>query len=350
MLSRLEPGAEVLTIGGHLRHHRRARRRPGAHRRRRRLGARDRTRLDPDDRHARRRDRLTLDDGQTSSDRRPSPRSPTRTRATRRHVGRRPPYRCRPPRAGSRSRSSRTTPSCSPTSRWATRTSGRSATPSTGLRHANLTAHIASNILHRLGYDDHVAEVAGVAGFMHDIGNCVSRDSHWISAAFIARDALARLGMPYADIATVMNAVGNHEEDASDPATPAAAAVVLADKADVHHTRVRNPDPLDVRHPRPRELRVEAQFPARRLRVAYAHSRNRDRHHRDSAHGVLRDLPRADAAVPPRRGRPGRGVLAGDKRHEAPLTREESTRRARKAGEWTRSNATTCTSRSSRFS
>ncbi len=113
-----------------------------------------------------------------------------------------------------------------------------------GLRHANLTAHIASNVLHRLGYDDHVAEVAGIAGFMHDIGNCVSRDSHWISAAFIARDALARLGMPYADIATVMNAVGNHEEDASDPATPAAAAVVLADKADVHHTRVRNPDPL----------------------------------------------------------------------------------------------------------
>jgi len=112
-----------------------------------------------------------------------------------------------------------------------------------GLRHANLTAHIASNVLKRLGYDDHVAEVAGVAGFMHDIGNCVARDAHWVSSAFIARDALARLGMPYADIATVMNAVGNHEEDASDPATPAAAAVVLADKADVHHTRVRNPDP-----------------------------------------------------------------------------------------------------------
>ena len=112
-----------------------------------------------------------------------------------------------------------------------------------GLRHANLTAHIASNVLKRLGYDDHVAEVAGVAGFMHDIGNCVARDAHWVSSAFVARDALARLGMPYADIATVMNAVGNHEEDASDPATPAAAAVVLADKADVHHTRVRNPDP-----------------------------------------------------------------------------------------------------------
>ena len=112
-----------------------------------------------------------------------------------------------------------------------------------GLRHANLTAHIASNVLHRLGYDAHDAEIASIAGFMHDIGNCVSRDAHWISSAFIARDALARLGMPYPDIAMVMNAVGNHEEDASDPATLAAAAVVLADKADVHHTRVRNPDP-----------------------------------------------------------------------------------------------------------
>ncbi len=112
-----------------------------------------------------------------------------------------------------------------------------------GLRHANLTAHIASNILRRLGYDDRVAEVAAIAGFMHDIGNCVSRDAHWISSAFLARDALARLGMAYADIAMVMNAVGNHEEDASDPATPAAAAVALADKADVHHTRVRNTDP-----------------------------------------------------------------------------------------------------------
>lgn len=112
-----------------------------------------------------------------------------------------------------------------------------------GLRHANLSAHIASNVLHRLGYSDHDAEVAAIAGFMHDIGNCVSRDAHWISSAMIARDALQRLGMPHADVAMVMNAVGNHEEDASFPATPAAAAVVLADKADVHHTRVRAVDP-----------------------------------------------------------------------------------------------------------
>ncbi|NTW29055.1 MAG: HD domain-containing protein [Coriobacteriia bacterium] len=112
-----------------------------------------------------------------------------------------------------------------------------------GMRHAGLTAHIAGNILRRLGYDDRVAEVASIAGFMHDIGNCVSRSNHWISSAMIARAALTRLGMDYAEIATVMNAVGNHEEDASDPSTAAAAACVIADKADVHQTRVRNADP-----------------------------------------------------------------------------------------------------------
>lgn len=108
-----------------------------------------------------------------------------------------------------------------------------------GMRHANLTAHIAGNILRRLGYDERTAEVAAIAGFIHDVGNCVSRSDHWISSAFIARAALTRLGMDYAEIAMIMNAVGNHEEDASDPATPAAAAVVIADKADVHETRVR---------------------------------------------------------------------------------------------------------------
>ena len=114
-----------------------------------------------------------------------------------------------------------------------------------GMRHANLTAHIAGNILRRLGYDERVAEVAAIAGFLHDIGNCVSRADHWISSAFIAQGALLRLGMDFADVAMIMNAVGNHEEDASDPSTAAAAAVVIADKADVHQSRVRTLDPVD---------------------------------------------------------------------------------------------------------
>ena len=112
-----------------------------------------------------------------------------------------------------------------------------------GLRHANLVAHIAGNIVRRLDYEDRMADLAAIAGFLHDIGNAVSREFHGVSAAMIAKDVLFRLGMDPREIAVVMNAVGNHEEEFGVPISPIAAAAILADKSDVHHTRVRNPDP-----------------------------------------------------------------------------------------------------------
>ncbi|MDP2183443.1 MAG: HD domain-containing protein [Actinomycetota bacterium] len=112
-----------------------------------------------------------------------------------------------------------------------------------GLRHANLVAHIAGNIMRRLEFEERLAELAAISGFIHDIGNCVGRVDHGISAAIMAKDALQRLGMPHREVAIVMNAVGNHEEEYGDPATPVAAAAILADKSDVHHTRVRNAEP-----------------------------------------------------------------------------------------------------------
>ncbi len=112
-----------------------------------------------------------------------------------------------------------------------------------GMRHANLVAHIAGNILRRLGYDEREAELASIAGFLHDIGNCVAREDHGVAAALLAKDALYRLGMEPREVALVMNAVGNHEEESGEPGTAVAAAAVMADKSDVHHTRVRNTDP-----------------------------------------------------------------------------------------------------------
>jgi uncharacterized protein len=113
-----------------------------------------------------------------------------------------------------------------------------------GLRHANLVAHIAGNILRRLGYDERLAELASVAGFMHDIGNSIGREMHGISSALLAKDILYHLGMDATEIARVMNALGNHEEEFGAPANPIGAATIIGDKSDVHHTRVRNPDPV----------------------------------------------------------------------------------------------------------
>ena len=112
-----------------------------------------------------------------------------------------------------------------------------------GFRHANLVAHIAGSILRRLGYDERTVELGEIAGFMHDIGNAISREHHGLSSAIMAQQIMRDLRMDPREIAHVMNALGNHEEEFGTPANPIGAAAIIADKADVHHTRVRNPDP-----------------------------------------------------------------------------------------------------------
>ena len=111
-----------------------------------------------------------------------------------------------------------------------------------GERHVGLVAHIAYNILKRLGHPERECELAAIAGYMHDIGNAVNRDHHAQSSAVMAMQMLTEMGMPDLEIVRVMGAIGNHHENDGDPVSPVAAALIMADKSDVHRTRVRNPD------------------------------------------------------------------------------------------------------------
>lgn len=117
-----------------------------------------------------------------------------------------------------------------------------------GRRHAGLVARIAGDVLAHLDYPPGEIELARIAGFLHDVGNLIHRESHALSGALIAQQGLRRLGMPPADVAQVMAAIGNHEEERGRPVSPVAAAVVLADKADVHRSRVQSPsmDDFDI--------------------------------------------------------------------------------------------------------
>ncbi|HSK90735.1 MAG TPA: HD domain-containing protein [Euzebyales bacterium] len=108
-----------------------------------------------------------------------------------------------------------------------------------GQRHARLVGHIAFNVLTHLGYERRSAELASVAGYLHDVGNVVTRTNHGISSAFLAMDLLRELDVPWSDIAYVMSAVGNHEEQHGESVSEIGAAVILADKSDVHRSRVR---------------------------------------------------------------------------------------------------------------
>lgn len=110
-----------------------------------------------------------------------------------------------------------------------------------GFRHAHLVGTIAHNVLDRLGHDPHEAALAATAGYLHDIGNMATREMHAQVGGVLAYQALRGV-MPPKDLATVVAAVANHEEPAGPQVGPVAAAVILADKADVHRSRVRKAD------------------------------------------------------------------------------------------------------------
>jgi metal-dependent HD superfamily phosphatase/phosphodiesterase len=85
-------------------------------------------------------------------------------------------------------------------------------------------------------------ELAEIAGYVHDIGNVVSRSEHGRVGAALAAPLLFELGMDPSEVATILGAIGNHEDEVGQAVNPVAAALILADKSDVHRSRVRNPD------------------------------------------------------------------------------------------------------------
>ncbi len=108
--------------------------------------------------------------------------------------------------------------------------------------HVEKVAFDAARILTATDHDAHSVELARIAGFMHDIGNLVNRSEHSQSGAVMAFRILDNLKMPAEDIATVVTAIGNHDEGTGVPVNDVSAALILADKADVRRTRVRNSD------------------------------------------------------------------------------------------------------------
>lgn len=108
--------------------------------------------------------------------------------------------------------------------------------------HVVHVAETAGYILKTMGYDDRTIELAKIAGYLHDIGNLVNRRDHSQSGAVMAWSILNDMGCDPAEIATIVTAIGNHDEGTGVPVNAVAAAMILADKADVRRSRVRNTD------------------------------------------------------------------------------------------------------------
>lgn len=110
------------------------------------------------------------------------------------------------------------------------------------IRHVSIVSERAGKILEGLEYDKKRVELAKIAGYLHDIGNCVNRVDHAQSGALLAYGILKEMGMDINDRTEIMTAIGNHDEETGDPVSDISAALILADKSDVHRDRVVDPN------------------------------------------------------------------------------------------------------------
>lgn len=108
--------------------------------------------------------------------------------------------------------------------------------------HVGKVAADSETLLRTLGYSERDIELAKIAAYLHDIGNLVNRIEHSQSGAVMAFRILDNLGMEPSEIATVVTAIGNHDEGTGVPVSALSAALILADKSDVRRSRVRNTD------------------------------------------------------------------------------------------------------------
>ena len=109
-----------------------------------------------------------------------------------------------------------------------------------GHRHISIVSKRAGDILEKLGYPERTVELARIAGYMHEIGNCVNRVDHAHSGAIMAYNILKEMKMPVDERTEIMMAIGNHDENTGTAISDISAALILADKSDVHRDRVVN--------------------------------------------------------------------------------------------------------------
>ena len=107
-------------------------------------------------------------------------------------------------------------------------------------RHIGIVSERTGEILKKLGYDERTVELGRIAGYLHDIGNCVNRVDHAHSGAILAYNILKEMGMPPEDRTEIVMAIGNHDEETGTAVSSISAALILADKSDVHRNRVIN--------------------------------------------------------------------------------------------------------------
>ncbi len=106
-----------------------------------------------------------------------------------------------------------------------------------GLRHSKVVSDRAFQIAKAIGISEKEGELAAIAGFCHDMGNFLSRTYHHYLGAMLFHQVFSKEFNPQ-DLVLVLQAISNHDRNEMSFTNAVSALVVLADKSDVHRSRV----------------------------------------------------------------------------------------------------------------
>ncbi len=110
-----------------------------------------------------------------------------------------------------------------------------------GPRHSNIVADRAMQIAKNIGLSERECELAGIAGFCHDMGNFLTRTYHHFFGATLFSQVFYNKFEPK-ELAMIMQAISNHDKEEMNFTHNISAILVLADKSDVDRSRVTSTD------------------------------------------------------------------------------------------------------------
>lgn len=106
-----------------------------------------------------------------------------------------------------------------------------------GLKHAKLVADRARTVAKEVGLSKKDQELSAIAGFCHDLGSFLGRNSHHYFGALLFHQIFSKDFRPE-EISKIMEAISSHDEEEMEFSNAVSAVVVLADKSDVRRSRV----------------------------------------------------------------------------------------------------------------
>ncbi|HNV96985.1 MAG TPA: phosphohydrolase [bacterium] len=115
-----------------------------------------------------------------------------------------------------------------------------------GRRHLSIVSDRARSLAKAIGLSEKDQEMCAIVGYCHDMGNFLGRtDHHYWGAMLFMQTFLKEIDNPE-ELATIMQAITSHDKDELKIVNAVAAVLILADKSDVHRTRVKTKKIIDI--------------------------------------------------------------------------------------------------------